>query len=137
MNVVGPYGWDPEALLEACVGAGCHYVDLAEDPGFLAAVGRAAERHAAAGAGVAVVAGASTVPGLVDLLARHVSGSDTSHVGAWLSMGSRNPVSRGLLTGLLRPRAARVRKGPLVRGGEHADDRRTAAALCALPLARG
>ncbi len=103
VNVVGPYRWDPDALIAACVAARCHYVDLAEDPDFLAAVVTGAATHDAAGAGVAVVAGASTAPGLGELMARHVSTPDTAEVRAWLSMGSRNPVSRGLLVGLLRP----------------------------------
>jgi len=103
VNVVGPYRWDPDALVAACVAARCHYVDLAEDPEFLAGVARCASAHDATGSGVSLVPGASTAPGLVDLLARHIADAETAGIRAFLSMGSRNPVSPGLLIGLLRP----------------------------------
>lgn len=104
VNAVGPYGYDPDPLVSACVSSRCHYADLAEDLPFLARLERAARARGAAAAGVTLVPGCSTVPGLVQLLAGRWRGrDDVAAVDAWLSMGSRNPVSRGLLTGLLRP----------------------------------
>ena len=104
VNAVGPYRYDPGPLAEACVAARAHYLDVAEDAGFIAALGGAAERAGAASAGVAFVPGCSTTPGLVELLARacaHVDG--LAAFDAWLSLGTRNPVSAGLVQGLLRP----------------------------------
>ncbi len=103
VNAVGPYDWSPAPLLAACAVAGCDYVDLAESPAFLASVARAAEAADAAAAGVAVVAGASTVPGLIEVLATELASPQVARVEAWLSMGSANPVSAGLLAGLLAP----------------------------------
>ena len=93
-------GADPSELVRACVHAGIHYVDLAEAPQFLDAVRRAAEAAGAAERGVLVVPGASTVPGLVQLLAQGwAKRDDVAEVRAWLSLGSRNPVGEGLLAG--------------------------------------
>jgi hypothetical protein len=104
VNAVGPYLYDPGPLLRACVAARAHYVDLAEDPVWLAAVAEAASPSAAAAAGVALIPGCSTVPGLAALLAsRWAARVDVASVSAWLSMGSANPPSRGLLAGLLAP----------------------------------
>lgn len=110
VNAVGPYRYDPAALLRACIDARCHYTDLAEDLRFLARVERLARARDAARAGICVVPGCSTVPGLVQLLATAFADrAAVAQIGAWLSLGSRNPVSRGLLTGLLAPLG---RKGP-------------------------
>jgi hypothetical protein len=104
VNAVGPYFYDPEPLVRACVAARAHYVDLAEDLAWLAAVAEAASRSGAAAAGVAVIPGCSTVPGLVALLASlWAERADVASVSAFLSLGSSNPPSRGLLAGLLTP----------------------------------
>jgi hypothetical protein len=51
-----------------------------------------------------VIPGCSTVPGFVSLLAaRWALRADVASLSAWLSMGSANPVSRGLVAGLLTP----------------------------------
>lgn len=103
-NAVGPYAYDPAPLVDACVAAGAAYLDLAEDPTFCALLREAAERAGAERAGAAFVTGCSTVPGLVELLAQHFAGlPGLARVDAWLSLGSRNPASAGLLAGLLRP----------------------------------
>jgi len=104
INAVGPFSYDPAAMITAAIGAGCHYADLAEDAEFVERVRRLAVQGGAADAGVAVIPGCSTLPGLVQLLAGRWSGRDEiARVGAWLSLGSRNPVSRGLLLGMLQP----------------------------------
>jgi hypothetical protein len=104
VNAVGPYLYDPGPLLRACVAARAHYVDLAEDLVWLAAVAEEASRSGAAAAGVAVIPGCSTVPGFVALLAaRWAERAEVASVSAFLSMGSANPPSRGLLAGLLTP----------------------------------
>jgi hypothetical protein len=112
INAVGPYTWDPGPLVAACVEARCHYTDLAEDLGFLARLEREARARDAARAGVGLVPGASTLPGLVQVLASRWSArADVGAVTAWLSMGSRNPVSLGLLVGMLRPLGRRAPGG--------------------------
>jgi Saccharopine dehydrogenase NADP binding domain len=104
VNAVGPYRYDPAPLVRACVAARVHALDLAEDVAYRSALAAEAERAGAAAAGVAFVSGCSTAPGLVELLAQGFAGVDRlAAVDAWLSLGTRNPVSAGLLVGLLRP----------------------------------
>lgn len=105
VHAAGPYADDPRPLATACLRARVHWVDLAEDPVFGARV-----REAAATEGDAcAVTGCSTVPGLVEALAAGLPAAaarETARVDAVLSLGSRNPVSAGLLFGLLRPLGA-------------------------------
>lgn len=104
VNAVGPYEYDPAPLVRACVAARAHCLDLAEDADFIAATRAAAEGAGAEAAGVACVPGCSTSPGLVELLAGGFARIEgLAAVDAWLSLGSRNPPSAGLLFGLLRP----------------------------------
>jgi len=104
VNAVGPYRYDPAVLIEASVASHCHYVDLAEDLAFLVRVERLARACGARQAGVCLVPGCSTMPGLVQLLASRWSGqAPVARVEVWLSLGSANPLSRGLATGLLGP----------------------------------
>ncbi|MGI9431978.1 MAG: saccharopine dehydrogenase NADP-binding domain-containing protein, partial [Myxococcota bacterium] len=99
VNAVGPYRYDPAQLVRACTETGVHYVDLAEGPAFLARA-----RDAAKVASVAVVPGCSTVPGMLELLARPFFAlPGAARIDAWLSMGSANAVSAALLDGLLAP----------------------------------
>jgi hypothetical protein len=112
VNAVGPYLYDPAPLVRACVRARAHLVDLAEDVGWLRAAADAARRAGAEAAGVAVVPGCSTVPGLVALLAqRFAARGEVAEVAALLSLGSANPPSRGLLAGLLAPLGRRMPQG--------------------------
>lgn len=101
VHAAGPFDHDPAPLVSACLAAGVDYLDLAEDPSFVVGAVRAAARP---GARARAVPGCSTVPGLVALLARRFERlEDVASVDAHLSLGSRNPVSVGLLYGLLRP----------------------------------
>jgi len=107
VNCVGPFQYDPGPLVAACVAAGAHYCDLADDVAFAERAREAARRSGALAAGVLVCTGASTVPGLAGVLARAFAGSPRAHeiarVSAYLSVGSGNPVSAGLLASLLAP----------------------------------
>jgi hypothetical protein len=100
INAIGPYAYDPEPLLDACAAAGAHYVDLASEPGFLAAVSSWCERRKAT---IAICPGASTVPGLIELSAAHLAerlGAVPSAFDVFLSMGSANRLTPGLLASL-------------------------------------
>jgi hypothetical protein len=99
INAVGPFEYDPAPLLRCCAEAGCHYVDIAETPQFIAAVQRLAGPLA-----VAAASGCSTVPGLVEVLGQQWSGRDeVRQVRILLGMGSANPVSPALFYSLLSP----------------------------------
>lgn len=113
INAVGPYDYDPAPLVHAAISARCHYADLAERLDFIERVAAIAEQRGAAKAGVVLVPGCSTVPGLLVALAqRWKSDPGVAKVSAYLSMGSRNPVAPGLLAGMLAPIG---RKGPAGR----------------------
>lgn len=112
VNAAGPYDWDPAPLVRACVGSRCHYADLAESETFITRVRRAAREADAARAGIALLPGCSTAPGLLELLAQRWRGrSDIDSVDAFLAMGSRNPPSRALLAGLLAPLGRPMQSG--------------------------
>ncbi len=112
INAAGPYLYEPAPLVRACVKARVHLVDLADDLAWFGAAAEAASRAGAASAGVAVIPGCSTVPGLVALLAqRWAAREDIVSLSAWLSLGSANPPSRGLVTTLLAPLGRRMPGG--------------------------
>jgi hypothetical protein len=107
VNCVGPYRYDAAPLVAACVAARAHYCDLADDVAFAERVRAAARSAGAQAAGVLVCAGASSVPGLAAVLAGALAlaprAAEIARVRAYLSAGSRNPISAGLLASLLAP----------------------------------
>ncbi len=112
VNAVGPYLYEPAPLVRACVRARVHLVDLSDDLAWQGAVAEASSRTGAASAGVAVIPGCSTVPGLVVLLAqRWAAREGVASLSAWLSLGSANPPSRGLMAALLAPLGRRMPAG--------------------------
>jgi short subunit dehydrogenase-like uncharacterized protein len=62
IHTVGPFQGQSYRVAEACIAAGAHYLDLADARGFVTGIGTLDERARAAG--VAVIAGASSVPAL-------------------------------------------------------------------------
>ncbi len=62
INASGPFQSQDYGLARACIDAGCHYVDLADARHFVTGI-TTLDAHAKA-AGVAVISGASSVPGL-------------------------------------------------------------------------
>ncbi len=110
INAVGPYDYDPAPIIHAAISARCHYTDLSENLAFIEQVEAVAEKRAAAKAGVVLIPGCSTVPGLVAALAgRWKMDASVTGVSAYLSMGSRNPVTKALLAGMIAPLG---RRGP-------------------------
>lgn len=107
VNCVGPFHYDPAPLVGACVAARAHYCDLADDVAFAERVRAAADAHGAQEAGVCVIPGASTLPGSAGVLARAFEhaprAQEIARVGVYLCVGSRNPLSGGLLASLLAP----------------------------------
>jgi hypothetical protein len=116
VNAVGPFTYDPAPLVAACAASGAHYVDIAEVESFRAAVAAQATREVEAGRSFVAVSGASTLPGLVELLARHLAADPAAaRVRAYLAVGTRNPVSITLLASMLDPLGR-----PLPEEGSHA-----------------
>jgi hypothetical protein len=115
VNAVGPYEYDPAPVLRACADAGAHYVDLASETQFYAAVRTWAE---APDTRIGVSPGACTVPGLIEVAATALAdklGSSPAAFDAFLSLGSANPLTTGLLASLTQPLGL-----PLVAGGAKA-----------------
>lgn len=99
IDAVGPFDYEAEPLVRACAAAGCDWIDLADQPGFLAAADAAAH-----GAAIAVASGCSVAPALVEALAAPLaSRAGVASIRAWWSIGSRKAVSGALLYALLRP----------------------------------
>ena len=97
VNAVGPFTYDPRPLIRACVDNGVHYVDLAESNAFIANAQVDTTQ-------TAVVSGCSSVPGLIQVLARLWRGrDDVASVRAQLSIGTNNPSSGTLLFSMLDP----------------------------------
>lgn len=88
------YGDDPYALARAAIKAGAHYVDLSDDAAFSAGIG--ALDQAARGAGVAVISGASSVPGLSSAAVRDLAQgfAEILRIDSVILPGNRAP--RGL-----------------------------------------
>ncbi len=109
INVVGPYTYDPTPLVNACFENGCHYVDIAEVPAFITQVYQAATQcRERTGGSIAVIPGCSTVPAMIEVIAAGWEDDPAlAKVRAYLSMGSKNPVSPALVYSLLLPLSQR------------------------------
>jgi hypothetical protein len=115
IHAAGPFQHDPAPLVRACIERHIHYIDIAESLEFINQVRVTAATFI--DCPVTLVPGCSTVPGLVSCLMNaftHIqlfnhSGtpldepSRTAHIDIRLNLGSANPLSAGLLFGLLRP----------------------------------
>lgn len=69
INASGPYQGGHYGLARAAIGASCHYVDLADGRAFVTGIGQLDD--AARAAGVLVVSGASSVPGVSSAVVAH------------------------------------------------------------------
>jgi saccharopine dehydrogenase-like NADP-dependent oxidoreductase len=72
INASGPYQDGHYGLARAAIGAGCHYIDLADARAFV--TGFSQLDDAARAAGVLAVSGASSVPGLSSAVVTHYRG---------------------------------------------------------------
>lgn len=109
VDCAGPFDKGRTELIEAAIGARCHYVDLADSRAFVASVGRF--DSAARAVGIAVIAGASTTPALTHAVVEAAT-------EAWLSVdsvdvalvpGNRTPRGRAVVESVLGWVGQRVR----------------------------
>jgi len=108
VNCAGPFQQLDKTLLEACLQAGCHYTDIADDRRYTALVRSFHERFAERG--LAAVYGCSSLPGIsgaLALLAREGARAGVHHARVTLFIGNKNPKGsaavRSLLAGLGMP----------------------------------
>jgi len=105
----GPFQTSGTQLIEAAIGARCHYIDIADSRKFVASINRF--DSAARAVGVAVISGASSTPGLTHAVLDSIT-------SAWLSIdsidvaivpGNRTPKGRSVIEAILSWVGQRVR----------------------------
>ncbi len=102
IHAAGPFNHDPTDIVTACVSSGIHYIDIAEDLSFIQKVRQAAAKVKQPMA--CAVTGCSTMPAMVSLFSQRFSHLEKLHsINVYLNLGSANPVSYGLMNGLLQP----------------------------------
>ena len=111
VNCAGPFGALGTTLLEACLVAGCHYVDITDDRGYSAQVCTLGSRFNERG--LAAVYGCSSLPaisGALALCAHQGSAAAPELARVTLFIGNDNPkgkaAAQSLVSGLGRPIAA-------------------------------
>jgi len=96
VNTCGPFQLRQYDVAEACITAGVHYVDLADGRGFV--TGITALDTAAKTAGVWVISGASTVPGLSSAVLEHYKGEFSVIESLRFGISPGQKAERGLAT---------------------------------------
>ena len=115
IDTCGPFQGRDYAVARACIEAGSHYVDLADGRDSVSGIGALDEQ--ARGHGVAVISGASSVPGLssavVDTLAQRLSRVDRIEIG--IAPGNRGRPGAATVRAVLGYLGQPIRR---LRGGE-------------------
>jgi saccharopine dehydrogenase-like NADP-dependent oxidoreductase len=96
INASGPFQTQAYELARACIDAGCHYVDLADAPAFVTGI-TALDAQAKA-AGVAVISGASSVPGLSSAVVEEFAGAFASLEAVEIGISPGNSFDPGVAT---------------------------------------
>jgi hypothetical protein len=96
IHTAGPYQGQDYRVAQACIDAGCHYVDLADGRDFVA--GFAALDAAAKNAGVVLVSGASTLPGISSAVVDQLRGRFKYIERIETSIATAHQTPRGLGT---------------------------------------
>jgi hypothetical protein len=96
INASGPFQTGTYALAEACIAAGCHYIDLADARGYVAGI--SALDESARQAGVLVVSGASSVPGLSSAVVEAYAGESDVLTSLDIGISPGNSFDPGLGT---------------------------------------
>jgi hypothetical protein len=111
VNCAGPFGRFDATLLDACLDAGCHYADIADDRGYVRLVRGHGDRFRERGLTAAY--GCSSLPaisGALALFARDGAAAAPERARVTLFIGNDNPKGAAavgsLLAGLGRPIAA-------------------------------
>ncbi|MGI9304763.1 MAG: saccharopine dehydrogenase family protein [Gammaproteobacteria bacterium] len=96
INATGPFQNRDYAIPRLCIARGVSYIDIADARDYVVNISSLEE--SARKAGVSVISGASTVPGLSSTVVQHLAGGfDTvEHISVGISPGNRSP--RGLAT---------------------------------------
>jgi hypothetical protein len=96
INASGPFQKQDYALARACIAAGCHYVDLADARAFVTGI-TALDAEARA-ADVAVISGASSVPGLSSAVVHEFAGQFARLDAVEIGISPGNSFDPGIAT---------------------------------------
>jgi hypothetical protein len=124
VDAAGPFRDQDRSLARACIAAGVHHLDIADDRAFV--TGARELDDAAKRAGVVVLSGASSVPALSTAVAvRTSAGMDEVHlVETAISASSKAAFGRSVLHSMLSGAGREVRRGDGTRGVAMTDPRR-------------
>lgn len=111
INTVGPFQSADYRVAQACIGAGAHYIDLADSHQFVAGIAQLDE--AARAKGVAIIAGASTVPALSGAVVAE-SGLTPTAIRIGISPGNNAPRGAALVDAILNQAGKPL---PVLRAG--------------------
>ena len=95
VDTAGPfqsYGTDPYSFARACLEAGAHYLDIADDPEFVGNITRL-DQHAKA-SGLCAISGASTTPALTSAVVKSFNLAKVDTIKTTILPGNQTP--RGL-----------------------------------------
>ncbi len=102
IHAAGPFNHDPTPLLTYCLDHKIHYLDISEDLVFINQIVKITKNYMHPQS--YIIPGCSTVPGLVSVLSQRIQQQNKiKKIQVFLNMGSKNPVSFGLMFSLLRP----------------------------------
>jgi predicted dinucleotide-binding enzyme len=96
INTCGPFQGADYSVAKICVEAGVHYIDLADGRDFVTGIGALDERAVAAG--VSVISGASTVPGLSSAVLDHFKSGFSRYKSVKIGISPGQQAERGLAT---------------------------------------
>ena len=96
VHTAGPFQGQEYAVAKACVDAGCHYVDLADGREFVA--GFTALDAGAKAAGVTLITGASTLPGVSSSVVENMRPRFSDIVSVETSVAPAHQSPRGIAT---------------------------------------
>lgn len=96
INTCGPFQGQDYAVARSCLRGGVHYVDLADGREFVTGIAVLDEQ--AKDAGVAIISGASTVPGLSSAVLEHFSGEFSEIDSLLYGISPGQKAERGLAT---------------------------------------
>lgn len=93
VDAAGPFQGAGYEVARACIAAGCHYLDIADGRDFVARIGALDE--AARAAGVAVIAGASSVPALSGAAVRELAAGMEQVSAVEMAISASNRATAG------------------------------------------
>lgn len=103
VHAAGPFSAGETSVLEACLEAGCHYVDIADDRAYVAEVLSFGARFR--DAGLAAVTGCSSLPGISEALAAKLKNENPEppeRIRVTLFIGNRNPKGKAAVRSAFR-----------------------------------